>query len=192
MQKKVILDIVFGIVYYICALILFWPSFIIAAFDGVVYYFSHPLFYISYCVLPLALVIVPLIWKFVWKKEFYKSILYSCLVAAACLVFLVGTRWGIAEYFRTFTMQKWGNPEWRYLRYFMVDDMEEKYSFVGETMDEVYGILGSSDEERNAKDAGGERMACYTIMEGFPKTLYYCICFDENDIAVRIEQQMWD
>lgn len=189
MKKDKILGIILGVVYYVLSPIFYFYLFIIEALAGSISDFSMTLFYICYAVLPIILLAMPLIVKFVFKKKFYKSILYSVLSVIIYLIILISITFGIKQYFKTFTTEKWTNENWNGFRYLMIDDLEEKYNLVGMTKEEIYNILG--EEEADLEMLIKEYVICYLVRDVFLDGYYYYIYFDENDVVVRTELNYW-
>ena len=181
MKKDKILGIILGVVYYILSPIFYFYLFVIEALAGSISDFSMILFYICYAILPIILLAIPLIIKFVFKKKFYKSILYSVLLVIIYLIILISITFGLRQYFKIFTTDKWTNENWNSFRYLMIEDLEEKYNLVGMTEDEVYNILG----EENADFK--ENVICYLVRDGFLDGYYYYIYLDENGVVARTE-----
>lgn len=73
--------------------------------------------------------------------------MYGCIGIVVYGLFLIVARAGIENYFKTFSVEKWSNPDWYGLRHFMVNDLERKYVLVGSSEEEVMELLGNSEVE---------------------------------------------
>ena len=190
MKRDRFLNILFGSLYYVLGILFFFYLYIFGELLGNISDFSKILFYAVYIILPILIMILPVIRKFILKEKFYKSILYSCLAVVIYIFVLLGLNFGIKSYFKTFTTEKWSNRDWYSYRYLMIDDLEEKYNFIGMSKEEVYDILGKTDE--GVKESGGEYVIAYPIKNGFFEGDYYQIYFDKNDVVTKVNTVHWD
>ena len=186
MRKHKVAGIISGILYYAGGLYFFLISYVLGAFDGVLWEFSNGLFNVFYIVLPIILLVLPIVFRVLWKKTFLRSLLCGCIGVVVYGLFLVATRFGIENYFKTFTVEKWANPDWDGLRYFMVSDLEEKYVLEGSPEEEVIDLLGNNEVEGGLQNTEGRNMTCYLIEHAFPKEIYYCVYFDDNGIVTEV------
>lgn len=189
MKKEKIFGIILGILYYVLSVIFYFYLFIIEALAGSISDFSMTLFYICYAVLPIILLAMPLILKFAFKKKFYKSIIYSMFSVIIYLIILVIMTFGIRQYFKTFSTEKWSNENWNSFRYLMIDDLEDTYDLVGMTKEEVRALLGEEDVELEWLIT--DYAIGYSVRDGFMEGYYYYIYLDENDVVVRTELNYW-
>ena len=189
MKKDKIFGIILGILYYVLSAIFYFYLFIIEVLAGSISDFSMTLFYICYAVLPIILLAMPLIVKFVFKKKFYKSILYSVLSVIIYLIILISITFGIRQYFKTFSTEKWSNENWNSFRYLMIDDLEDTYDLVGMTKEEVRALLGEEDVELEWLIT--DYAIGYSVRNGFMDWYYYYIYLDENDVVIRTEFNYW-
>ena len=186
MRKRKVAGVILGILYYAGCLYFFFISYVLGAFDGVLWEFSNVLFNMFYVVFPIILLALPLVFRVLWKKTFLKSLLYGCIGIVVYGLLLVVTRVGIENYFKTFSVEKWANPDWDGLRYFMVSDLAQKYVLEGLSEEEVINLLGNNEVEGGLQNTEGRNMTCYLIEHAFPKEIYYCIYFDDNGIATEV------
>ena len=186
MKKHKAAGIISGILYYGRGLYFFFISYVIGMFDGVILEFSYGLFNVFYVVLPIILLILPIVFRILWKKTFLKSLLYACVGILIYGLFLVMVRVGITNYFKTFSTEKWSNPDWHGLRYLMIDDLEQKYVLEGSSEEEILKLLGNNEMEGGLQNPERRNMVCYFIDFTFPKSSYYCFYFDENGIVTEI------
>ena len=189
MKKDKILGIILGVLYYVLSVIFYFYLFIIEALAGSISDFSMTLFYICYAVLPIILLAMPLILKFAFKKKFYKSIIYSMFSVIIYLIILVIMTFGIRQYFKTFSTEKWSNENWNSFRYLMIDDLEGTYDLVGMTKEEVQTILGQEDVELEMLVT--DYAIGYSVRNGFMDWYYYYIYLDKNDVVIRTEFNYW-
>lgn len=190
MKKDRVSNIVSGVLYYILGSIFFYYSYVFGAFVGSIVDFSTALFYIIYLIVPIILFIMPIMIKFIFRKKFYKSILYSYIGIIMYILLIIGLTFGINRYFHTFSTEKWCNDNWHSFRYLMIDDMEEKYSIVGMKKSEVYDLLGKEDEK--LEELQGEYIICYSIRTGFFEGDSFQIFLNENDVVTKVDSIHWD
>ena len=145
---------------------------------GIIIDFSETLFNILFICIPIFLLILPPVFKFIFKKKFYKAIIYSAVSFVIYLLILFCIRTAITTYMSNFTKEKWDNSSHCNLRYLMVDDFEKKYDVIGMNKEEVYELLG----ETRSHESNNE--ICYLIREPFLFETYYCLEYDENNIIV--------
>ena len=190
MKKEKILNMISGILYYILGSIFFSCLYIFEVLVGNISNFSTTLFYIIYLIVPIILLIMPIIIKYIFRKRFYKSILYSCIGIIIYLILIIGLTFSINRYFDTFSKKKWCNANWHSFRYLMIDDMREKYNLIGMKKNEVYNILGKEDKE--LEKLQGEYVICYSIRNGFFEGEYFQISLNDDDVVTKINIAHWD
>lgn len=172
MKKEKKLSIIFGLIYYIVGVVGFFYLCSFSLLFGVIGDFSGTLFCICFLVLPIIILIMPIILKFVLKKPFYKAILWSLISVAVYFVIIFVTNFGITKYMSEFTFEKWNNEEYYNLRYLMLNSLEEQYDFIGMNKEEVIDMLGKESENKNR--------ICYFVGSEFLTEFYYCLEYDEN------------
>lgn len=185
MKKNIILNILFGFIYYILSTIFFFYWCVFEVFYGNIIDLSMSLFCIIYFVIPFIFLILPIILKFSLNQKFYKSILYSFLGIVIYIFLILLLKFSINIYFKTFTIEKWSNSNWYGFRYLMIDDLEEKYNLIGMTKSEIYDILGKGNNKLKTNQE--ENVLCYTIRNGFLEGDYYLIYLNENDIVTKVD-----
>ncbi len=121
----------------------------------------------------------------------YKAITYTIFIIIAYIIISAVIRIGIQSYLSTFSISKWNNSNWGAIRYFMIDDMEQKYNFIGKSKEEVYRILGTDVHEIKDKSTG-TIIIPYYIRDIFLKSEYYKIYLDKNDIVVDVKREISD
>lgn len=190
MKKDKILGIILGILFYLFGSIFFFYLYVFEMVAGNISRFSSIIFYIFYSISPIIILIMPLIFKFVFKKKFYKSVLYGSLMIVIHLFILLLLTFGIRIHFKTFTTEKWTNKNWHSFRYLMIEDLEKRYSLVGMTKKEIYQILGKEDS--NFKEFNNDNSLCYSMRNGFLEGDYYIIILNDEDIVTDIKKSHWD
>lgn len=190
MKRERTLGVILGILFYLFWGILYFYLYIFEAIAGSISDFSTTIFYILYLIIPIIILIMPLIFKFVFKKKFYKSICYSALIIAIHIVILLLLTFGIRNYFKTFTTEKWTNNNWQDFRYLMIEDLENKYNLIGMKKEEVYKILGK--EDKTLKELNTDNSLCYSIRNGFLEGDYYIISLNDKGFVVNIKNVHWD
>ncbi len=189
MEKDKILGVVLGILYYYVLSKIFSFLMLFEFIGGTISGFSKILFFICYIVLPIVILAMPVIIKFKYKKKFYKSIIYSMFSVIIYLIILVIMTFGIRQYFKTFSTEKWSNENWNSFRYLMIDDLKGTYDLVGMTKEEVQTILGQEDVELEMLVT--DYAIGYSVRNGFMDWYYYYIYLDKNDVVIRTEFNYW-
>lgn len=174
MKKKKLGNIILGITYYTLGMIGFFYLFILTGIFGIIQSFSSVLHGICFLILPLLLLLSPIIIRKLWKKEFFESILFSILFVLLYFLILWLIRFSIIFYLNSFSVSKWNNPNYRNLRYLMIDGLEERYNFIGKDKKEVIRVLGKENEY--------DQNLCYHIQNKWLDSYYYCLHYDENNI----------
>lgn len=171
------LNIIFTIIYYFLGIVGFYFLFIISLTSGFIDLKYS--FLILFIILPLIILLLPIIIKKILKKDFYKCILFSFI--CVCIYFIILCIF--LSYIGTFSENKWKNDKYIDLRYLMIDDLEDKYNFIGMNKNEVIKILGdeSSDDE-----------LCYQTSSVMISTYFYCLKYDENNIITEIYEKEID
>ena len=188
MKKNKILGIVLGILFYLLSSIFFFYLYIFDELVGYINDFSNILFYITHLIIPIIILMMPIIFKFIFKIKFYKSICYSTLIIILYIIILFILTFGIINYFKTFTKEKWINEDWHNFRYLMIEDLEKQYNLIGMNKEEIYQILGEEDRKSNEDD----RTLYYSIKNGFFEGDYYIINLNDENIVTDIEITHWD
>ncbi len=101
-------------------------------------------------VLPILSFIAPFVIKFINKCSFWKMALYAFVSVLICILLYWGTDLICIEYCKSFTPEKWARCP--YERYYMVDDLNEKYELHGMTCDELTSLLGEPEDSLSDKD----------------------------------------
>jgi len=183
-NKKLKLDYIIGSLYWISLILFFFYYIIYGVFvNTLIVGFSFILFVICYCIIPIGLLILPLFINEKFEKNFNKSILISFFITIIYILVIVPTlQFGIKKYLSVFTIEKWQNTH-HYHRYFMIDDLEKKYNFVGMTKEEVFNILG----EEQINDA---LVIEYYIGDGGRNTIYYNIYLNDNFVVIDTKEEI--
>lgn len=133
---------------------------------------GKPLWFLIYILLPILTVIVPLFIRYIlqFKRKiivntFYITIIYVLIVSITSI--------GCYKYIKNFTPQKW--EKYVTERNLMLEDLENKYSLVGMSINEAKEILGNPDLE-------SENEIEYIIGEGFIDPEMFVLKYDEQII----------
>ena len=177
MNKIKKLNVIFAVMYYIFGIIGFYFLFIIGLTSG--FMDLSLIFLILFIFLPLLILILPIFFKKVLKKDFYKCVLLSLI--GVFIYFIVICIF--ISYIGTFDESKWKDERYINLRYLMIDDLEDRYDFIGMNKDEVIEILGNDD-------SNGE--LCYQTSSIMISTSFYCLKYDENNIIMEIYEKVID
>lgn len=170
MKKVTIKNIISTALYYVLGIMGFYLFFIFAGFFSEIDYFSNTLFRICYVVIPIIILLLPVILKFVLKREFYQSVVLSLISVPIYFILIYMINFGISSYMEKFTLEKW--EKYQDLRYLMIDDLEKQYHFAGMKKEEALEILG--------KDYEYENRIYYFIRSAWLRSYYYCLEYDEN------------
>lgn len=181
-EKNKILGAILGILFYLFVPFLFFMFYIIGGLGitEVIWYYSSTIFNICHIYIPIILILLPLVFKFILKKQFYKSILYSIVVIIIYIPMVFILQYGITNYMRDFTQQKWNN--YIDLRYLMIEDFEEKYETIGKEKEDIYKILGTPDVVFEPDTEMGS--FCYQVGYDLFDVKYYCFIYDDKNIIV--------
>ena len=79
MRKHKAAEIILGILYYGGGLYFSILSYIIGVFDGIFWEFSYGLFNVVYVILPIMLLVLPVVFRVLWKKTFFRSLVCGCI-----------------------------------------------------------------------------------------------------------------
>lgn len=177
MKNKNVLAIIFGMLYYLIPVILYYLLFVLNMMDGIIHSFSVVLFIVCIFVMPILFIFLPIIFSKILKKEWYKAFLYSFIINVIyVIIILPSIRFGIVGYMKSFSKSKWNN--YANLRYIMVDDLEKNYNLIGKKTNDVKKLLGKPDSSFKI-----DKSMCYFIKgEFFLNSYYYCLEYDENNI----------
>lgn len=176
MNKNKILNIIFCLAYYIFGLIGFY------IFGIVAYIMLEPFilfFIIFHIILPIIVLLLPLIIKRILKKDLYKCIYLSMIGVFIYFIIII-----IAVLLLTsYSERKWKDSKYIDFRYLMIDELENKYNFIGMKKEEAEEILG--------KGIGKDEL-CYQINSNFITVDYYCLKYNDKNIITEIYQKRVD
>lgn len=175
MSKTGKLNIIFSIIYYLFGIIGFYFLFILGLTSG--FMDLSFAFFILFLILPILILILPIIVKKILKKDFYKCILLSFVGVVIYFIIICI----FISYIGTFDENKWKDERYIDLRYLMIDDLEDRYDFIGMNKDEVIEILGNDD-------SNGE--LCYQTSSVMISTSFYCLKYDESNIITEIYEKI--
>lgn len=182
-RKKVkFSSIISGILYYVLGLVGFYLLYFISALFGIIGSFSPVLFITCFVILPLLILVLPIIIKQILKIEFSKSVLLSCIAVIVYFIIILVVRFSILTYMGKFTVEKWDNENYTHLRYLMIDDMEQKYDFVGMNKEDVMEILGTESCDIRENYHVYDNSICYFVKNEWRDSYYYGLEYDENGV----------
>ena len=175
------LDYILGALYSIILILIFIYYFLHGIFENqLIIGFSSILFIICYNIIPFFLIFLPTIIESVFNKNFITSIILSSFVTILYLVLIIPTmQLCIKSHFSTFTTKKWTNMIQSY-RYLMIDDLQEKYNFVGMDKEEVFTILGE-------EDVNTDLVIEYYLGNVDNRVITYNIYLDKNEVVIKTE-----
>lgn len=184
MDKVKTLNVTFGLLYYILGIVGFFYLFILCGIFGIIESFSQELFFICFLLFPIIILLLPIIITKIFKKVFYKSILWGLMMVVVYFLILLFIRYSILRYMGTFTIEKWNHQEYYHLRYLMIEDLEDKYHFVGKNKEEVIRVLGTGNEY--------DHNICYFVKSEWLDSYDYCLHYDEDNIITDTYQTYGD
>jgi len=119
-------------------------SLLFQIFDSTVYNFvGKRLWLIIYFGLPVIVIVISFIAKYIKKFSFKKAYIFSGISILIYVAIAFGTYEGVYIYFKDFTPQKWAEHPTE--RYHMVKDLNEKYTLIGMPGEELTELLGESE-----------------------------------------------
>lgn len=158
---------------YLATYILFIFFIIMQIFDTTVSdYIGEIPWYIIYFILPIIVVIVPLVAKYILKFNFKKAIICAVVAMGIYSIIALGTDLGVTCYFKDFTPQKW--IEYPFQRHYMLKDLTNEHNLIGMTEEELYVLLGSPSIPVYKDISTGNEVVAYTV-DGFidPVQIYF-------------------
>lgn len=171
------LNTIFTIMYYFLGIVGFYFLFMIGFISGFIN--LKYLFLALFVILPVIILLLPIIIKKILKRDFYKCILFSLIGVIIYFIILCI----FFSYICIFSESKWKNDKYIDLRYLMIDDLENKYNFVGMNKNEVIKILG---------DGNSDDELCYQTSSVMISTYFYCLKYDENNIVTKTYEKVID
>ena len=183
-NRNLKLDYIIGSLYWVILIVFFIYYCIYGVIeDTLIIGFSFLIFIICYIIIPVCLLTLPLFIKIKFNKKFYISVIISSITTILYVFVIVPTlQYGIKNYLSVFTIDKWKSGH-QYNRYFMIEDLEKKYNFVGMTKEEIFYILG---EEQINKDLVIE----YYIGDGGSNSIYYNIYLNEKYEVIKTKVKL--
>lgn len=178
MKKIKKLNIFLALMYYFIGITGFYFLFIVGMVSGIID--LKYLFLILFIILPLIILLLPIIIKKILKKDFYKCILFSFIGVIVYFIILCTS----LHFVGTFSESKWKNDKYINLRYLMIEDLEDKYDFVGMDKNEVIQILGTEDFDDNE--------LCYKTSMVMITEYFYCLKYDENNSIIETYERYVD
>jgi len=162
---------IIGIVYYILLIILHIFLLFYVLNGGAILSLNLPIMIILIIVIPIVLLIIPLFINLKFSN-YYKTFKISTIIALLYIITMFITHFSVIEYSKTFTVEKWESM--RFLRYIMVDDLEEKYELDKMDKEEVIKLLGNPDIEKDTS-------ICYFIKDD-TNDHYFCLNLENNKV----------
>ena len=183
-NKYTKLDFILGGLYYLILILFFINYFIYGIFsENLIIGFSFLLFVLCYNIIPCILILLPSLIEIKLNKKFYKSIIISFIITILYLILIIPTiQLCIKSHYSTFTTKKWTNMIQSY-RYLMIDDLEEKYNFVGMDKEDVFNILGR-------EDVNTDLVIEYYLGNDDNKVITYNIYLDKNEVVIKTEVEL--
>lgn len=172
------LNIVFALIYYFFGIIGFYFLFILGITSG--FMDLKYLCLILFIILPVMILLLPIVIKKLLKKNFYKCILFSLIGVIVYFIILCAVLYFIS----TFSESKWKNNKYINLRYLMIEDLEEKYDFIGMNKREVIKILGDESFDDNE--------LCYKTSSVMISEYFYCLKYNEKNIVTETYEKYVD
>lgn len=168
--------IISSVLYYVLSIIIYVALFIYSFFGGMaIIGLNQPFIYLTLIVfIPVILIFLPLIINAITNKTYITSLKISSVITLIyIMIILPSIHFVSIEYFKTFTKEKW--EDIYFLRYLMIDDLEEKYDLIGTNKEEIIILLGKPNKNEN-------NSICYFVKDDV-EDLYYCLELD-NGIVI--------
>ena len=103
-----------------------------------------------------------------------KSLVFAICFSLIYIGIIIPTiHFGIIKYTENFNTEKWS--EMRFLRYLMIEDLEDNYNLVNMSTTEINSLLGKIDKKY-------DNTLCYFIKDDV-KDLYYCLKLENNRVT---------
>ena len=168
MKKK---DNVIFLVYLVLSMVIYAGLFLYNFVSGVIICLpSHFLFIIFIIIIPIILLLSPLILENKFKNKKKSLILATSLSAIYIIIIIPLVHFSIIRYAEKFNIEKWN--EMRFLRYLMIEDLEDNYKLVNMQIHEVKNLLGKADKQY-------DDTLCYFIKDDIDDQ-FYCIKMENN------------
>lgn len=166
MKKK---DNIIFLVYLVLSMIVYIGLFLYNFVGGVIICLpSHFWFVILIIIIPIILLLLPLILE---RKIKNKALLLSTFLSVIYIIIIIPlVHFSIIKYAEKFNIEKWN--EMRFLRYLMIEDLEDNYELVNMPIHEVNNLLGKADKEY-------DDTLCYFIKDDV-NDQFYCIKIENN------------
>ncbi len=135
-------------------------------------------------ILPIIIVALPFVVKFLFKKKTSISIIFSYMI-----LFLYTSLMALVNHYAVLELQKfstvkWNSPKYCGYRNNMIADLSCKYSFIGMQRKEVDSILGSIDISKCMYDFKKDNEICFFLRSNsYGAYEYFCLYFDDNNIV---------
>lgn len=168
MDKK---DNVIFLVYLVLSMLIYTGLFFYNFVSGVVICLpSHFLFIFLIIVIPIILLLLPLILEKKFKNKKKSLLLAASLSAMYIIIIIPLVQFSIVKYAEKFGIEKWN--EMQFLRYLMIEDLEDNYELVNMRIHEVNNLLGKADKEF-------DDTLCYFIKDDVDDQ-FYCLKIENN------------
>lgn len=164
-------DNVIFLVYLILSIFIYTGLFLYNFVSGVIICLpSHFLFIFLIIVIPIILLLLPLILEKKFKNKMKSLMLATSLSAMYIIIIIPLVHFSIVKYAEKFNIEKWN--EMRFLKYLMIENLEDNYELVNMPIHEVKKILGKADKEY-------DNTLCYFIKDDIDNQ-FYCIKIENN------------
>lgn len=185
MNKKY-MTVLFMLFYYICLFVFYLYNPHGSTLAGMSDYFLC-LFLI---IMPFVLIVLPFVFKCLLRKRWRISIFYSLFLLLIYMMITMIAGYFTDDYFKTFSSDKWENSNYCDLRYMMVEDLKNKYSFIGMTKGQLYGILGETGNKNCPYDYEKGNKSCYIILNDELRNTFLCFYYNQYDHVIRIDSEV--
>lgn len=185
MMKKLFLLIL----YYLLVITLY-PNFDINGSIIFIDPFSL-VFKIASIILLIFELLLPVIFRFIFKKNLWKSIIY-CFIFLLFIIILEFFIYCIIGYhYRKFSTERWNDRKLCYIRFVMLDDLRKNYALEGQSKEDIYNLLGKIENDRChyqevISNSHNFNQLCYNIDEKYTSL---CLEFDYDGYVTKVYEK---
>lgn len=173
-QKIIAIFLYLLFVLTLCTVGRYW-CFVYVFHDIIRYYHGGILKYVFFLIL-LTGMILPIV-KYRKHKQKWVLPMAMTLILLITSVFNMGILWLVEGGLKTYSKEKW--EEYRQLRVYMIDDLEMRYLYDGNTEEYVKTLLGEPDEITGEEFKRYE----YYVSPGFMDVIMFYVQFENGLIT---------
>jgi len=153
-------------------------------------FFIYPILMILFnLIFPFLLMILLPVLKYIFKKNWRKSIQYSFILLGTYTVLSSVVGQTIDGNLKIFSTTKWQDQNYCDVRYMMIPDLQKNYQFIDMPKKDLYALLGNPNNKTCGYDYEKDKKICYITLYGDLNSKFLCFFFNENNTIIEVKEE---